>query len=104
MGKYAVHISNRGRKYKTNAVLEMMAQNVVKGGTQRYEVSIDAYPPDRRKRDLDNILKPLLDCMEDYGVFQNDEQIDILTVRRRAKGGYVIIHVSEIPEIDSLVA
>ena len=82
----------------------MLAQNTARGIEGRVEVLIDAYPPDRRKRDLDNLIKPLLDCMEDYGVFQNDEQVDILTIRRREKGGYVIIHVSEIPEIESLVA
>ncbi len=90
----------------------MLEQKVAKGSKngktpdgsalQRFEVLIDAYPPDRRKRDLDNILKPLLDVLQEYGIFPDDEQIDILIVRRRTKGGYVDVHVSVIEPEDSL--
>jgi crossover junction endodeoxyribonuclease RusA len=98
-----VHLSNKGRKYKEQAYLQMLEQSVPKGTeSARYEVLIDAYVPDRRRRDLDNILKPLLDVMEEYGVIEDDEQIDIITIRRRAKGGYVDVHVCEIAPEDSL--
>lgn len=97
-----VLVSEKGRKYKKQSSLMMLEQKVERGIVGRVEVLIDAYPPDRRKRDLDNILKPLLDVMQDYGVFEDDEQIDILIVRRRQKGGYVDVHVSEIAPEDSL--
>lgn len=98
-------LSQKGRQYKTQAELEMLEQNVQKGDkTKRYEVLIDAYPPDRRRRDLDNILKPILDVMEAYGVYGDDSQIDLLIVRRRGTGGYIEVHVSEIAAEDSLVA
>ena len=97
-----VLISERGRKYKKLSHLMLLEQKVDRGIVGRVEVLIDAYPPDRRKRDLDNILKPLLDVMEDYGIFEDDEQVDILIVRRRGKGGYVDVHVSEIDPEDSL--
>lgn len=87
--------------------MELLAQNIPRGEEGvRYELSIDAYPPDRRRRDLDNILKPLLDVLEEYGVFPNDEQVDILTIRRRGpkKPGYVTVRLSEIDSEDSLVA
>lgn len=103
-GGIGMLLSERGRKYKVTAAAQMMQQRVSRGITGRVEVLIDAYPPDRRKRDLDNILKPLLDILQDYGVLEDDEQIDILTVRRRSKGGYVDIHVTEIPPEDSLTS
>ena len=99
-----VLLSERGRKYKERAALQLMSQGVVRELQGRVSVLIDAYVPDYRKRDLDNILKPLLDVMEDYGVFEDDEQIDILTVRRRnkEKPGRVDIQVEEIDPDDSL--
>jgi crossover junction endodeoxyribonuclease RusA len=101
-GGIGMRLSERGRKYKEQAYLQLLEQKVGKGLAGRVEVLIDAYPPDRRKRDLDNICKPLLDVMEEYGIFLDDEQIDILIVRRRGKGGYVDVHVSEIAPEDSL--
>ena len=103
-GVARVLLSERGRKYKERAALQLMSQGVVRELQGRVSVLIDAYVPDYRKRDLDNILKPLLDVMEDYGVFEDDEQIDILTVRRRnkEKPGRVDIQVEEIDPDDSL--
>lgn len=33
------------------------------------------YPPDQRGRDIDNILKGLLDALEHAGIYRNDRQI-----------------------------
>ncbi len=91
-------LSARGRKYKEWSILELMDQHAPRGLKGRLEVKIDAYPPDKRKRDLDNLLKPILDSLQDYGMFVDDEQIDILRIRRLAmtKPGYVRVHISEI--------
>lgn len=40
------------------------------------------HPPDRRARDLDNMLKATLDVLQKSGVFTNDSQIDLLMIRR----------------------
>lgn len=50
---------------------------------ERLSVYIDAFPPDKRKRDLDNILKSLLDALQKSGVYQDDSQIDNLTIVRK---------------------
>jgi crossover junction endodeoxyribonuclease RusA len=49
---------------------------------KRLKVEIVLFPPNKRKFDLDNRLKGLLDSIEYSGVFVNDEQIDILYVSR----------------------
>lgn len=92
------YLTKRGRSYKVDAVALLEEQGAPKGVEYRLTVLIDAYPPDRRKRDIDNILKPLLDCMTDYGLWVDDEQIDDLRVRRQEpeKPGYVRVMVGEI--------
>ena len=48
----------------------------------RYSVAIFLVFPDRRKRDLDNRVKPLLDALTRVGVWKDDSQVDeILVVR-----------------------
>jgi crossover junction endodeoxyribonuclease RusA len=61
---------------------------------ERLKVHIDAYPPDRRKRDLDNVLKALLDSIQHAGVYEDDNQIDLLTIKRSsALEGRVIVYI-----------
>jgi crossover junction endodeoxyribonuclease RusA len=92
------NVSKRGRAFKKSALEDMLEQQPPKGLTSRLEVSIDAYPPDRRRRDIDNLLKPTLDILQTYGVFVDDEQIDDLRIRRReiSKTPNVRVHITEI--------
>jgi crossover junction endodeoxyribonuclease RusA len=47
-------------------------------------VHVALFPPDRRKRDIDNVLKPLLDACEHAGCFsESDNQIDELHIIRQ---------------------
>ena len=66
---------------------------------KRLEVSILVFPPDKRKRDLDNLLKASLDAIEQAGVFKDDAQIDRLTIIRSKqdpeKKGYMNVHIKE---------
>ena len=49
----------------------------------RLAVEIQAFPPDRRRRDIDNILKATLDALQHAGVYEDDNQIDKLSVDRK---------------------
>ena len=66
-------------------------------GKARLEVHIQAFPPDRLRRDLDNIQKVLLDALQAAGLFDDDEQIDYLSILRgpRMKGGMLNVQISE---------
>ena len=65
----------------------------------RIALAMDAFPPDRRRRDLDNIQKPVLDALEHAGVYEDDSQIDLLVTRRRevVPGGRLQVDVFDLP-------
>lgn len=67
------------------------------GAEKRLSLTINAYPPDKRKRDLDNICKASIDSMQYARVFEDDNQIDMLTVIRReiVKNGCLQIWITE---------
>ncbi len=87
-------LSRAGRKYR-----QAVALRVVLAGRPRVEgrleVVIDAFPPDRRVRDLDNGLKAPLDALTHAGVYADDGQIDDLRIRRGAvrKGGVMAVTI-----------
>lgn len=62
----------------------------------RLQVAITASPPDRRRRDLDNILKATLDSLQHAGLYPDDSQIDALFVIRGqiVKGGSLQVELS----------
>jgi crossover junction endodeoxyribonuclease RusA len=78
-------LSQRGRMYKQRCMAEMLVQKIHKEqqfNGKRYAVSIRAYPPDKRKRDLDNYLKAPLDALVEYGAITDDSLIDDLRIQR----------------------
>jgi len=58
-------------------------------------VRIDAYPPDKRRRDLDNIQKALLDALVHADVIEDDSLIDALSIQRHEakEEGEVIVRI-----------
>lgn len=51
----------------------------------RLAVTVWLFPPDKRRRDLDNACKALLDSLVHAGVMADDELIDELHIFRRDK-------------------
>lgn len=97
MGGNGVFISAQGRGFRQAVVRILSAKNHKTLG-ERLRVEIEVYPPDKRKRDLDNVLKALLDALQSAQIFEDDEQIDHLVVRRSKviEGGKIIVSVKEI--------
>jgi len=90
-------ISAKGRKYRDAVADQVLIQCAFNGQFTGYVgrlgVLIEAYPPDKRSRDLDNILKSLLDSLTKAGVWADDSQIDDLQVVRKTVGGMVRVQV-----------
>lgn len=86
-------ISEKGRAYRTDVQEAILLQRI-KPIAGRLAVEILAFPPDRRQRDTDNILKALLDGITHAGVWGDDSQIRRHSVEfadEVVKGGKVII-------------
>lgn len=85
-------ISKAGRDFRV-AVAEECSQLGVASLEGRLAVHVALFPPDKRARDIDNILKALLDACEHAGCYASDSQIDELHVIRQTvqKGGYCTI-------------
>lgn len=64
-------------------------------GSAPISLDIEVYPPDKRKRDLDNILKVLIDSLQKANVFDDDSQVSRLFVERRSiiSQGQIIVRI-----------
>jgi len=73
-------ISAKGREYRVAVADQVLIQRAAKHVDYAVKVEIKAYRPDRRRRDLDNILKALLDALTHAGVMEDDALIEDLRV------------------------
>ena len=89
-------ISREGRAFRRR-VCSILAGQGIAPLTGDVAVEIEAYPPDRRRRDCDNLQKALLDALEHGGVYADDAQIKDLHIRMLdpVKGGKVIVRIEE---------
>ena len=92
-------ISARGRKYRAQVRGLVMAQ---KNGTAalygRLAVHLQAWLPDRRNRDVDNLAKAPLDALTHAGVWQDDGQIVDLRITKQVsvKPGMLRVWIKEV--------
>lgn len=87
-------ISREGRRFRQR-VLARLAALRPQPLVGDLDVEIDAYPPDRRRRDIDNLTKALLDALQHGGLYADDSQVACLTIARcePAPGGKTIIRI-----------
>lgn len=89
-------ISKEGREYRETVAAILWAKGVTPM-TGPLAVSIEAFPPDRRRRDLDNLLKALGDSLQHGGAFLDDSQIVWLLIEKAqvVPGGKVTVRITE---------
>jgi|TARA_R100000808_G_scaffold2439_1_gene9703 crossover junction endodeoxyribonuclease RusA len=91
--KGAFFLSQRGRRFRDDVSALLRPCSPLSGPLS---LRVDLFPPDRRKRDIDNNLKALLDSLEKGGAFEDDNQITHLSVFKHEakKPGRISIHLS----------
>ncbi|WP_442511617.1 RusA family crossover junction endodeoxyribonuclease [Novipirellula sp. SH528] len=96
-----VLVSKQGREYRT-AVGAYLHNKRVKPLEGDLVVDITLEPPDRRKRDVDNVLKAMLDSLQAGGAFHDDSQIVRLSIEKHApfpKEGRAFVYLQTLPEL-----
>ncbi len=58
-----------------------------------YKISVTASRPDKRRRDLDNILKPISDLLQSIGVIRDDADCELISARWVTAGEGVTVRV-----------
>lgn len=91
-----VLISREGRKYRER-VIAIIRSKMPERLTGHVKLSIELYPSDRRRRDVDNCLKPILDALQHAGLMVNDSQVKDLHayMREPMEGGLCYITINE---------
>ncbi|MFH1833723.1 MAG: RusA family crossover junction endodeoxyribonuclease [bacterium] len=58
-------------------------------------LDIELYPPDNRRRDADNTIKPIQDALQKAGMFKDDSQIKRVSAEMMGvePGGFAVLRV-----------
>jgi crossover junction endodeoxyribonuclease RusA len=87
-------ISRGGRAFR-QAVCSILAARGVQPLDGPLAMEVTIHPPDKRRRDIDNLQKALLDALAHGGAYRDDSQIVRLTLERRhiTPGGAVVVRL-----------
>ena len=94
-------LDSKYRAWKETAAFELLAQLQAAPHEQlpvgpRAFVGIWVHEPDKRRRDLDNLAKPVLDALQAAGILRNDSDVDELMIARDVPvmGGQLRVRVT----------
>lgn len=93
-------ISREGRRFRERvcAILAGLGLRELEGPLR---LEIEVYPPNRQRRDIDNVQKALLDALQHGGLYADDSQIKKLNIemRGRVRGGRTLVRLEEIDDV-----
>lgn len=99
-GSVRVYMSAEGKEYRKDIAFQCLSLKRLFDWphTGRLGVEVALMRKDKRKYDLDNHLKALLDALQHAGVFLDDSQIDDLRVTRGPKmvNGMCVVYIKEV--------
>lgn len=86
------------RRYRSTIHMLAMQQRACNRLQGPLQVVAEIRPPDRRRRDMDNVWKTVADALTHAGVWEDDFQIaDLRLIRAEpVKGGQVDVMVEEL--------
>ena len=91
-------VGSKGKQFRKVTALILRSKHV-EPFTESIFVTVDLVQPDNRKRDVDNILKCVLDSCEHGGAFTDDSLISKLLVTKYppdgSKKGKVIVTIKD---------
>ena len=89
-----VLISREGRAFRRR-VCSILAALGVRPLSGRLALEIEVYPPDNRRRDVDNVLKSTLDALQHGGAYRDDSQVVRLAIEKRqpVAGGRTLVRI-----------
>jgi Holliday junction resolvase RusA-like endonuclease len=97
-----VLISKAGREYRER-IKAIVSFDGIKGFDKvDLQVIITFYPPDNRRRDIDNTLKCLFDTLTHSQIWNDDSQVKRLFVEKKEplENGQVILKIMEYQKND----
>ncbi len=71
------YIGAKGKQFRQDVIDSVSIDEPLTGSLK---VSLIAYPPDKRKRDIDNLLKAPLDALQHAGIYADDNQINEINI------------------------
>lgn len=78
-------LSAKARQYRQDVIASLRpdpdSRSTIRPLTCLLAVTVSMHPPDKRRRDVDNYAKALLDAMKYAGIYEDDSQIVTLTTR-----------------------
>lgn len=80
--KRGIFISKKGREFREGIITAVNEQAPGVFLDSPIECKVILSPPDKRKRDLDNYMKALLDAITHSGLWEDDSLIDQLFIYR----------------------
>jgi crossover junction endodeoxyribonuclease RusA len=95
-------VSKRGRDFKLTVQEYVALHQLESFGGGMVNVDIVIRPRDARLMDIDNCIKPVLDALQDAGVFDNDKQVSSVSCHRglvMKGGGGCIVVVTEAQDV-----
>ena len=97
MGNNRIYLGLEGRRYKAivTGIVRYAQVDRLEGDVS---IKMQAYPPDRRRRDLDNIQKAVWDSLGKAGLYKDDSQIKHLEawMLNPVENGKVIVCVANL--------
>ena len=89
-------LSKKAKQFKLDCIEHITGRKTPLTGELRVHILVCM--PDKRRRDLDNLLKPILDVLGDFNIYDDDSQISDLRIVKTtfATKGTVRVHIEEI--------
>ena len=92
------YISPAGKKFTEEVAVNVYEQGYKRFGDKSLGISVMIHPRSKRKFDLDNTLKAILDALMKANVYDDDSQFEYIEIARgeARDGGAAVVHIYEL--------